>query len=637
MGQGCSCGGAKLPPGPTTATDTEFVRPLSGAPGTPFALELPGGPREQLDFDADVKEIVPRALPITAASFAVARRWNGGPGRGPVGDCWQTWYTRGREIGRGISASVSEAEARTPNHALSPMSGGQWWSCSGSSKAACCGSSEPRHPPPLDNVVTDMQAPTSRCEASSSSSPKKTGDGKRKVALKCFKKPGTRAFKVERAALVSVGVHPHVVRLLESYEDCDGEDVLVLELCDHLTVFELHVSAREQGEFLSEILVVRLVRQVLLALEHIHACGVAHRDVKPENMLLHSLSLAEHRVELKLGDFGWALEERMGGMDGQVPACSPRKPELAGSLWYAPPELNPMPVDIAGKPIPVDQLPSRGGPYDAGRSDLWSLGVVTYLLLVGHNPFVAANKQSDPKAVENEVIRLVAMGKYDICSPRWLGLSSEARDFISTFLKVAAGARPTATEALRHPFISKLPEAHAEPASCWLARGSCWSDLDGFQQLAWVAVARAITEPELVPEVVHAAERASRDGGSLGSGYLWELARELSSLPCWSWLHRRCIWPEVVRLAFRYLDVNGDGVLCPADVSSHLVPFALGDARTAAQYWVTQWSSGLLDGVEGLELRDLCAALLASARKDTDETNDSLGMWEHGETSKSDS
>lgn len=636
MGQGCSCGGVKPPTGPI-APDAEFVRPLSGAPGTPFALELPGGPREQLDFDLDVDvKDIPRALPITAASFAVARRWNGGPGRGHVGDVWQTWYTRGREIGRGISAAVSEAEARTPNHAAGSVPGGQWWSCSANPKAACCGSSEPRLPMASpDSVVTDMLAPTTRCEASSSSSPRKSADGKRKVALKCFKKPGSRAFKVERAALVSVGIHPHVVRLLESYEDCDGEDVLVLELCDQATVFELHVSAREQGEFLSESLVVLLVRQVLLALEHIHACGVAHRDVKPENMLLHSLSLAEQTVELKLGDFGWALEERMGVMDGSVPARSPRKPELAGSLWYAPPELNPLPVDAAGNPYPYEQLPSRGGPFDAGRSDLWSLGVVTYLLLVGHNPFAAATKQSDPKSVENEVIRLVALGKYDIGSPRFLGLSSEARDFISTFLHVAGGARPTATEALRHPFVSHPSEAHAEPASCWLARGSCWTQLDGLQQLAWVAVARAITEPELSPEVVHAAERASRAGGSLGAGYLWELARELSAAPCCSWLRRRCIWPEVVRLAFRYLDVNGDGILCPNDISSHLVPLALGDARAAAQHWITQWSSGLPDGVEGLELRDLSAALIASSRKESDETND--GTWEHGETSKCDS
>lgn len=625
--QSCACGSGKPQ---TTYYDTEFVRPISGAPATPFLHEFPVSGQ---DYLGKVASICPQRLPISVAAFAVARRWNVGPGRSPIGETWQLWYTRGKEIGRGISAKVSEAEAKSTVHTVSNRS--SWWSCSATAKPPCCGSTDVNLPMIASAIAsTEMVDKLSRCSTSASGS--RSTEGPRKVAIKCFKKPGSRAFKAERAALVSVGVHPNVLRLLESYEDCDGEDVLVLELCDSITVFELHASACEQGSFLSETLVVRLLRQVMLALEHIHACGVAHRDVKPENMLLHSVSLTEQRVELKLGDFGWAIEGRMGGPEGASSRAPFGKPELAGSLWYAPPELNPPPVDAAGNPCSADQLPYHTSLHDAGRSDMWSVGVVAYLLLVGHNPFAAAARQADAKAVENEVIRLVAMGRYDMTSPRWLELPADARDFIGMLLKPAGAARPSANEALRHPFLARqTEEAHAEPACCWLARGSSWGELDGLQQLAWVAVARAISESELSQEVVSAATRASRAGGSLGAGYLWELARELSSAPYFTWLRRRGVWPEVLRLAFRYLDVNGDGVLSASDITSHLVPLSLGDARSAARQWVAQWSSGPPDVADGLRPGDLCAALLASSSKDA-QANDMALLCESDEQSKSD-
>merc|ERR1712150_400862 len=90
-------------------------------------------------------------------------------------------------------------------------------------------------------------------------------------------------------------------------------------------------------------------------------------------------------------------------------------------------------------------------------------------------------------------------------------------------------------------------------------------------------------------------------GGTLGGTYLWELARELNAVPPRVWLRKRGAWPEVVRLAFRYLDCNGDGVLCPQDVVSHLVVTGYnrdeeeeGDAASGGIYltargWVARW------------------------------------------------
>ncbi|CAK8997594.1 Calcium-dependent protein kinase 3 [Durusdinium trenchii] len=186
-----------------------------------------------------------------------------------------------------------------------------------------------------------------------------------------------------------VGVHPNIVRLLESYSG--SEDVLVLEYCDSLTLYDLIVKRYKTKTQFGRSLTSQLMQQLLLALEHVAKCGICHQDVKPENLMLHDLSIEDERVHMKLGDFGWAVTR-----DDDL---SLRSPEGAGSLWYAPPELNPPVEGVFNKPGAV-----------IGKSDMWSAGVVIYVILVGHNPFHSASKLKDTQKVEEEVLRLVAKG-----------------------------------------------------------------------------------------------------------------------------------------------------------------------------------------------------------------------------------
>lgn len=520
---------------------------------------------------------------------------------------WRTFYTLGSLLGDGISARVYQAEASSgaPNSQESSF---------------------------------DPSFILGRCQGLAM--PQCLRERARKVAIKRFHRLGSKTYQKELDALRRVGVFPHVLRLLESYEGFDGEDVLVLEYCDGLTLYDLYYREHVNGG-LSERLVARFIRQLLLALEHLGSCGVDHQDVKPENMMLHDVSVQSCTGELKLGDFGWA-------------ACSPApgggRPKLpstgAGSLWYAPPELNPPVKKVT---MELSLAVEEQGDDLVGRSDIWSVGVVLYLLVVGHNPFNAALQQKNPESVDNEVLRLVALGQFNKKTDKWLQLPLDAREFIHSMLRVRPFNRPSASEAILHPFLTKRVQkcpdsslffhgATVPPAD----REVAWKKLDGFQRLSWISVARAVSEPELDRSVVSAALDGMTNGevpeGCREATYLWQLARELATMPIFQWLQDRGAWADVLRMSFQYLDIDGDGLLSPPDLAAHVarpapVPgMSMKDARyestvisatttawAMACRWVQRWQDpqGMkpiitASGHEGLSLSGFREALLSS-------------------------
>lgn len=516
-------------------------------------------------------------MPLHATAFQISVAHSDERPAPPVRAGWRSAYALGKLLGDGISAKVYEAEALTSDG----LSGGA--------------------------VAGVLREPSSLIAATCSgvTVPRCFRERGRRVAIKRFHRVGSRTFQKELWALRAVGVHPHVLRLLESYQGHGGEDVLVLEYCDGATLYDLYAQEHPNGG-LPERLIARFVRQLLLALEHLANCGVEHQDVKPENMMLYDVSVAAAQGELKLGDFGWAAvvappASAAGGGSPSLAAALSKTPATgAGSLWYAPPELNPPVPGVSpegGIPPAVDAR----GELLRGRSDMWSVGVVLYLLLVGHNPFNTALKQPTPEAVDAEVLRLVALGKFNRNAERWKQLHVDASDFISVMLRVKPAARPSASEALRHPFLLRRTTKSIESSSVFFTgalsvsmsadRERAWAGLDGLQRLGWVAVARAVAEPELDRGAIAGAFEGLLQGGCGGLGvggsaevaYLWQLARELATTPVLQWLQERGAWADVVRLAFCYLDLDADGLLSPQDLAGHLAPSTVPATRQPRQ------------------------------------------------------
>jgi hypothetical protein len=280
---------------------------------------------------------------------------------------------------------------------------------------------------------------------------------------------------------------------------------------------------------------------------------------------------------------------------------------------------------------------------------MWSVGVVVYLLLVGHNPFNAALKQQNQDAVDNEVLRLAALGHFNRKAEKWLRLNVDARDFISSLLKVRPCTRPSATEALHHPYLTRRLAKSVEgsvffhgPVANWADRDAAWAQLDGLQRLGWVAIARAVSEPELDRQAISGALEGMRAAANKNitvhdpreASYLYQLAREIATAPVGQWLQERSSWAEILRLAFSYLDVDADGILSAGDIVKHLTtergPLSPNrpnpDTWSSACRWISKWQNASEsqpsreesgDNSGGIGLHSFRAILLASQANDT--------------------
>lgn len=254
-----------------------------------------------------------------------------------------------------------------------------------------------------------------------------------------------------------------------------------------------------------------------------------------------------------------------------------------GSLWYASPELNPQ-LEGQGPAAPPVNAP-------LGACDMWSVGIIAYLLLLGHSPFNVALRERDHEAQEAKVIRLAAEGAINTESRVWSCLPEESRDFINRLIQVEPAKRMTPLEAWSHPFVAR-GAARTEGRGGYLAKlpallpvaDVVWRRIDQFQRLCWITFAHAVAEPELVE--LRAFQMFIVQQRMSAHSYLHQLAVEIAAVAQPSWFQRKTVWIDALRLAFCYLDADSDGVLSVEDLSEHLVSE---DSVQVAQQWVQKW------------------------------------------------
>mmetsp|Transcript_15609 Transcript_15609/g.45047 ORF Transcript_15609/g.45047 Transcript_15609/m.45047 type:complete len:520 (+) Transcript_15609:49-1608(+) len=200
--------------------------------------------------------------------------------------------------------------------------------------------------------------------------------------------------------------HPNIIRLYESVESRKCA-YLAFELAEGGDLFDRIIAAKRLGEDDGRA----VMRDVLRAVRYLHSRDAVHRDIKPENFLLLSKGPIAGNA-LKLADFGCATACEAG----QVLQSN------VGTSFYIAPQV-------------LKQRYSR-------ECDLWSAGVLMFVVLAGSMPFAGRT--------DAEVRARVRRGHYDFKLPVWRSISKAAKDLIKNLLRLAPNARLTAEQALSH-------------------------------------------------------------------------------------------------------------------------------------------------------------------------------------------
>ena len=227
-----------------------------------------------------------------------------------------------------------------------------------------------------------------------------------------------RGWSDEADLLNAVSPHPHIVRLFGEVRPNLEWRVLILERA-HGELF----TRVETMEGLDESAAARWMAELMSAVEHCHSMGIAHRDIKPENLLLRTEGCD---AALCLADFGAA--KRMATRMGFHSPC--------GSKGYAAPEAS---------------LGRSGAACYGAAADLWSCGVVAYVLLTGTMPAL----QTAPPlngGLTSPTCELIAPAEL------WYDVSTEAVDLVRALLQ-PHGSRLSASEARLHPWLNRSPSS----------------------------------------------------------------------------------------------------------------------------------------------------------------------------------
>ncbi|KAE9608626.1 putative protein kinase CAMK-CDPK family [Lupinus albus] len=234
---------------------------------------------------------------------------------------------------------------------------------------------------------------------------------------------------------------PNVVKIHGTYEDSSSVH-LVMEFCEGGELFDRILS---KGHY-SEREAAKLMKTIVEVVEACHSLGVIHRDLKPENFLFDTV---QEDAKLKATDFGLSLFYQPGATLSHA----------AGSLYYVAPEV----------------FQKNYGP----ETDVWSAGVILYILLCGDLPFEAR-------------------GELRFEKEPWPSISDSAKDLIRKMLDRNPKTRLTVHEVLCHPWIVDDNIAPDKPLdSAVLTRLKQFSAMNKLKKVALRVIAERLSEEEI--------------------------------------------------------------------------------------------------------------------------------------------
>lgn len=375
------------------------------------------------------------------------------------------------------------------------------------------------------------------------------------VAVKSIKKSGLLdAYAVDDVVrevelLRAVTGRPGVLSLKRVLEDESAVHVVLTaarggELFDQIT---------KRG-FYSEADAAKLVRQILEAVARLHLAGVVHRDLKPENLLFESEA---EDSRLLIVDFGLGAFADPAGLPFE---------DVVGSAYYVAPEV----------------LRKK---YTES-CDVWSAGIITYILLVGYPPFWAPT--------ETGIFYKILNARVETCGRNWPSVSRDAKDFVTSLLVKNPEGRPSAAQALSHPWLRG--GAPAVPLDVGVVRAM--AQFAAFTRLKKAALRHvaSVLESEAEAQDLHdqfAAMDVDNDGKLTVEELQKGLARVGSSVDGFA------IPENVGEELLRALDADGDGTLdynefAAAAAHLHSVQLVRGD--------MTRWRERMRTAFDKLDV-----------------------------------
>merc|ERR1712024_339475 len=243
--------------------------------------------------------------------------------------------------------------------------------------------------------------------------------------------------------------HPNIIQLIEYFEESDKfylifEKVSGGQLLDHI----------QTRKFFTEQEAAYIIRDVASALEFLHSKGIAHRDLKPENVLC---VYRDRLTPVKLCDFDLGstpLFHSGGGTDTTPLLLTP-----VGSAEFMAPEIVEAFIEDTEEDFKYDK-----------RCDLWSLGVMMYILLSGYPPFSgscgqpcawAAGGQCD--LCQLNLFTNIQQGKFEFHPKEWNSVSEPAKDLIRRLLVKDAKKRLSAKDVLNHQWLDNNNQTSLSP------------------------------------------------------------------------------------------------------------------------------------------------------------------------------